>query len=82
MPCGSTVKTYLTDEDKEILARSPFFFRPNGESVVKPAQLVEKYVYDGGSFARYSREGKPEWLESKADGSSQFRFVEAGRDKQ
>ena len=33
-------RTYLTGEDKGILMKSPFFFRPNGESVVKPAQGV------------------------------------------
>jgi len=74
-------KTYLTDEDKEVLMRSPFFFRPNGEPVAKLAQAVEKYVYEGGSFTKYVGNGKSEWVESKADGSSQFRFVEAGRDK-
>jgi len=56
--------------------KSRFFFHPNGDSVVKPAQVVEKFVYPGGSFARYSREGKSEWVEAKADGSSEFRFVE------
>ena len=70
-------KTYLTDEDKTILMKSPFFFRPDGAPVVKPAQVVEKYVYDGGSFARY----KSEWVESKADGSATFRFTETRRDK-
>ena len=34
-------QTYLTDEDKGILMKSPFFFRPNGEPVVKPAQAEE-----------------------------------------
>ena len=37
-------KTYLTDEDKATLMTSPFFFRPNGEPVAKPAQAVEKYA--------------------------------------
>jgi len=74
-------KTYLTDEDKGILMKSPFFFHPNGDPVVKPAQIAEKFVYAGGSFARYSREGKSEWVESKADGSSEFRFAETSRDK-
>ncbi len=31
-------KTYLTAEDKGILMKSPFFFHPNGDPVVKPAQ--------------------------------------------
>jgi hypothetical protein len=74
-------KTYLTDEDKHILMRSPFFSRPDGEPVLKSAQAVEKYIYDGGSFARYVANGKSDWGESKRDGSGHFRFVEAGRDK-
>ena len=73
--------TYLTDEDKGILMKSPFFFRPNGDPVVKPAQVAEKYLYDGGSFTRHLREGKSEWVESKVDGSAEFRFAETGRDK-
>jgi len=73
-------RAYLTEEDKGILMKSPFFFRPNGDPVVKAAQAVEKYVYDGGSFAMYSRAGKSEWVESKADGSAEFRFAEASRD--
>ena len=75
-------KTYLTDEDKAILMKSPFFFQPSGEPVVKPAQAVEKYVYNGGFFTRYVGGGKSEWVESKADGSMQFRFAEIGRDKE
>ncbi len=74
-------QTYLTAEDKAILLKSPFFFHPNGDPVVKPAQGAEKYVYEAGSFARHSRDGKAEWVESKADGSAEFRFAEAGRDK-
>jgi hypothetical protein len=73
--------THLTDEDKGILMRSPFFFRPNGEPVVKPAHVAEKFAYDGGFFTLNSREGKSEWVESKADGSAEFRFAETGRDK-
>ena len=49
--------TYLTDEDKGILMKSPFFFRPNGEPVVKSARVAEKYLYDGGSFTRYVAKG-------------------------
>ncbi len=66
---------------KGILMKSPFFFHPNGDPVVKPAQVAEKFAYDGGSFTRYSREGKSEWVEPKADGSSEFRFAETSRDK-
>lgn len=75
-------RTYLTADDKAILRRSPFFFRPNGEPVAKPARAVEKYVYDGGSFTRYEADGVSEWVESKTNETARYRFVEAGRDKQ
>jgi len=48
-------------------------------TAIKLTQSVERYVYDGSSFTLYSCEGKSEWTESKADGSSGFRFVEVGR---
>jgi hypothetical protein len=53
---------------------------PNGELVVKPLEVVEKYVYDGGSFAKYSRDGRSEWVETRASGP-ESRFVETGRDE-
>ncbi len=74
-------QTYFTEEDKSILMRSSFFFHSNGDPVVKPARLMEKYVYAGGSFARYSRGRDSEWLETKTDGSAEFRFVETKRDE-
>lgn len=74
-------QTYFTEEDKDMLMKSPFFFKPNGDPVVKPAQVAEKYAYDGGAFVRYVRDGKSEWVESKRDGSAELRFAETGRDK-
>jgi hypothetical protein len=74
--------TYLTAEDKAILRRSPFFFRPDGEPVAKPARAIEKYIYEGGSFTRYETDGVSEWVESKADETARYRFAEAGRDRQ
>jgi len=73
--------TYLTDEDKAILLRSPFFFQPDGAPVSTPPRAVEKYVYPGGSFTRYVRDGESEWVESKTDGPAEFRFAETTRDK-
>jgi len=52
-----------------------------GDSVVKSTQVAEKYVYDGGSFTAHSRGVQSKWVESKADGSPDFLFVETGRDK-
>jgi hypothetical protein len=74
-------QTYLTEEDKKILLKSSFFFHPDGNPVVKPPRVMEKYTYGGGSFVRYSRDGDSEWVESKDDGSAEFHFVETSRDK-
>ena len=74
-------RTYLTDEDKAVLMRSPFFFRPDSTPVATPPRAVEKYVYKGGSFTKYVRDGESEWVESKTDGTAEFRFAETTRDK-
>jgi hypothetical protein len=74
-------QTYLTTEDKGILMKSPFFFHRNGNPVVALARLMEKYAYAGGAFARYVRDRDSEWVESKVDGSAEFRFVETKRDE-
>ena len=73
---------YVTEEDKKILMKSPFFFYPNGEPVVKPPEVAEKYVYDGGSFARYSHDGKTEWVETRSSGRSpaSWRWTRQGLD--
>lgn len=55
--------------------------KPVVKTLVKPVVLVEKYVYQNGSFARYLREGKPEWVESKTDGGAEFHFAETSSDK-
>jgi hypothetical protein len=73
--------TYLTEQDKRILRRSPFFFYPNGEAVTSRLRLAEKYVYPGGYFGRPTDGGRTEWLELKADGSGQMHFEETGRDE-
>lgn len=68
-----------------------YFFRavyegerePSGSAggASRPARS-EQYVYDGGSFTRHVANGKAEWVESKTDGSAQFRFAETERDNQ
>lgn len=72
---------YLTEEDKGVLMKNPFFFHPDGQPVVKSAKIVEKYAYAGGDFTLYSHEEKLEWVESKAAGSGTARFSETGRDE-
>ena len=47
-------QTYLTAEDKAILLKSPFFFHPNGDPVVKPAQSAET-VERTGDYVQQSK---------------------------
>ncbi len=74
-------KTYLTDEDKAILMKSPFFFHPDGRPVVEPPEEVERYTYNGGQFIKYSSDNDSYWLEAKTDNSAQYRFREKSRDQ-
>jgi hypothetical protein len=43
--------------------------------------VVEKYVYSGGYFGKFSGKKESAWVESKSDGSAEFHFVEKSRDK-
>jgi hypothetical protein len=73
-------RTYLTEQDKSVLMLSPRFFRPDGEPVFKPADAVEKYAYEGGSFAKFNVAGSAVWVESKDNDQGPYRFVESERD--
>ena len=49
-------------------------------TAIKPTHVLEKYVYDGGSFTMCWGEGKTEWVESKTN-DGEFRFAETERSK-
>lgn len=74
-------KTYLTAQDKKILRRSKFFFLPDNTPVFKGLQFSERYVYDGGCFAKVAGDQELEWLEITDQGGAQFSFNESRRDE-
>lgn len=74
-------KTYLTEEDKQRLLKSPFFYRSDGTPVVREPKVVARYAYKGGAFVQH--DGTPiEWAETTNDGAVAFRFKEVRRDKE
>lgn len=72
--------TYLTEQDKKTLRRSPFFYHADGTPVFQLGRVVTRYPYQGGAFEL--REGKAPriWTESKTTGPAVFTFEEARRD--
>jgi hypothetical protein len=73
-------ETYLTEDDKKILSRSPFFFDAKGRPVVRAEFPLEKYAYDGGYFVKFTNIlGKAFWKEGKTDADHSFYFDEVSR---
>lgn len=72
--------TYLTDDDKKILLRSPFFYRDNDEPVARKAKTIARYAYDGGAFEQQDGNEPIYWLETKTNGDAGFTFEETRRD--
>ena len=73
-------KTYLTDDDKKILRRSPFFYRENDEPVFEPGKVVARYTYPGGSFDQHAAKDPIYWREAKTDSVESHLFEEIRRD--
>lgn len=69
--------TYLTQQDKEILSKSPFFFNDKDESILVSETELAKYIYTNGIFTRKeSGENKTiTWLENTKDKKS-YPFTE------
>lgn len=71
-------QTYLTNQDKALLDKSPFFNLP------KPPQKIlseTKYEYQGGTFTRIEGSDHTRWLETKSDSNASFSFEESGQDE-
>jgi hypothetical protein len=73
-------QAYLTEQDKKILLRSPFFFTPDGKPVAGNERFTEKFRYDGGSFGKLAKNGPPEWKEWKTESGEAFYFDETKRE--
>ena len=75
-------KTYLTDDDKKTLMRSPFFYRENDEPVSKKGEVIASYNYAGGTFEQYAGNDPIEWTETKTNSDERHSFEETRRDKE
>jgi hypothetical protein len=73
-------KAYLTESDKKILLRSPFFFDAGGNPVAGSEVFAEKYTYPGGFFGKLADKTPSQWKERKIDSSAVFTFDELLRD--
>jgi len=73
-------RTYLTEQDKKILMKSPFFYHKNGEPVFKKGPVITRYVYRGGAFVQHGGSGPILWTETKSSSSVEYQFEESRRD--
>lgn len=71
---------YLTDDDKKLLRRSPFFYRENNEPLFQLGKVVTRYAYPGGAFEQHEGTEPIHWTESKANGAESYVFEETRRD--
>lgn len=72
-------KTYLTEDDKKILMRSPFFYNENDSPVLNAGTVVARYLYRGGAFEQQAGKGPILWKEIKSDSDAVFTFAESAR---
>jgi len=75
-------KTYLTDEDKQILIRSPFFYHADGTPVFQKGRVVARYTYQGGAFEQHAGRNPILWTETKSEGHPSYTFEQSRRDAQ
>jgi hypothetical protein len=73
-------QTYLTDDDKRILMRSPFFYRKDDSPVFAHGKVIARYTYQGGAFEQHAGKDPITWTESKTGGDASYTFEESGRD--
>lgn len=76
-------KCYLTEEDKEILSKSPFFFDDKGINIAGEVKAIAQYKYRSGQFVRFENKKSNEitWIESNS-ANEEYRFVETDRDRE
>jgi len=73
-------QAYLTDQDKSILLRSPFFFDAAGKPVLGQETFTEKYRYEGGCFGKLASAGPAQWKEWKTESGESYYFDEIKRE--
>jgi hypothetical protein len=73
-------KAYLTDADKKLLMKSPFFYLKNGKPVIEQGKIVARYHYNGGVFERRKADNTFAWTESTTEGARVHSFEEEKTD--
>ena len=71
---------YLTDEDKQMLLNSPFFFADGDTPVARPGPVVARYAYEGGAFEQHEGGTPAYWRETKSLVAETYLFREDRRD--
>jgi hypothetical protein len=68
---------YLTEQDKEILSKSPFFFDEKGNPIAGKLSQSIVFSYPKGVFTRFMNDKTQEitWVENTQEGNA-FRFTE------
>jgi len=73
---------YLTDDDKKILMRSPFFYHENDKPVFQKGKVIARYTYRGGAFEQHAGKDPIYWTETKTDSDASYTFEESRRDSE
>lgn len=74
-------KAYLTEDDKKILMRSPFFYYENNKPVFELGKVIARYPYDGGAFEQHAGSPPICWTERKSNANEDCcTFEETERD--
>ncbi|TAE72459.1 MAG: hypothetical protein EAZ85_09605 [Bacteroidetes bacterium] len=75
-------KCYLTEEDKAILRKSPFFFDDKGVNIAGESKKIAEYTYSAGKFVKMKNTKTNEitWIETNSQ-NDVFYFSETSQDK-
>ena len=73
-------KAYLTEDDKKILMRSPFFYHENDAPVFDKGKVIVSYQYRGGAFNQHTGKKPILWTETKTGSDASYTFEETRRD--
>ena len=76
--CIDPDQTYLTDDEKAVLLKNPFFFDAAGAPVAGEWQMIARYNRRDGYIVRqqHTKTGARQWIQTVANGTSVITFNE------
>ncbi len=74
-------QAYLTEQDKRILGRSPFFYHPDDSPVFPKGAIVSRVTWAGGAFEQLAGSDPVLWIETGSEGQTRYVFEEVQRIK-